>query len=84
MITSSFYETLYIGRYIEMVKLSESAPIAYEMERRRMHDHICYNFELEKEETRDITDNLDKYDYDPHKVYRELLQRMCIKRGKRK
>lgn len=83
MIISSFTETLYIRRYIEMIKLSESDPIAYEMERARMHDRICYDFELEKEETRDITDNLDKYDYDPHKVYRELLQRMCIKRGKR-
>jgi hypothetical protein len=66
-----------------MVKLSESDPIAYEMERTRMHDRLCEDFELEKGETKDITDNLDKYDYDPHKVYRELLQRMCIKRGKR-
>jgi hypothetical protein len=80
MLGSSFIETIYIRRYIELVKLSESDPIAYEMERGQAHDQICWAFELEREDTREITDNLDKYDYDPYKVYRELLRKMCEKR----
>jgi hypothetical protein len=82
MLGDSMIETVYIARYIKLARKFEYDPISYDRERTRAHDIICQYFELEKDETKEITANLDRYDYDPHQVYKALLKIMCEKRAR--
>jgi hypothetical protein len=82
MLGDSTLETGYIARYIKLAREFEYDPISYDLERTRAHDIICRHFELEKDETKEITANLDKYDYDPHQVYKALLKIMCEKQAR--
>jgi hypothetical protein len=83
MLGDSVIETAYIARYIKLAREFEYDPISYDLKRTRAHDIICQRFELEKDETKEITANLDRYDYDPLQVYKALLKIMCEKQARK-
>ena len=60
--------------YIHVIKTMEENRGMYGLDdwRRRVHDEICKLTRLTKEETIDITGNLEKINYDPVKLTTEL------------
>jgi hypothetical protein len=45
-----------------------------ERTRRWLHGHLCESFGLSRNDTRAVTDNLSKYNFNPQRVYEALRE----------
>lgn len=84
MSTHNFDEEIACGEYVCAIRDIEAFTgkgiYALDNRRTKLHDKLCRLFGLTKDETKEVTDNLDRINYNPKLLYCAL----CVARNKKR